>query len=208
MASRWQFGDRITRRERLGFEPEGTGDRTTPWFGTSWLDLEARVVLDEPDELVLFVPRGAPMHFPDGIWPSETGVHPWSDRDTWQGPGCLMWHRPGEHHAVWHFWTDPDRDFLCWYVNLQTAYERSATTFDTQDLELDFVVFPDLTWVVKDWDAVPERVDDGRLSAAAGEWIHDHGRSIIDRLERSDIWWPQHWAEWQPPAEWEVPPSG
>lgn len=56
---------------------------------------------------------------------------------AWAGHGCLMVQRPGEHHAVWHFWDGADRRFSHWYVNLQTAFRRTAIGYDTQDLEVD-----------------------------------------------------------------------
>lgn len=54
-----------------------------------------------------------------------------------------MVQRPGDPHAVWHFWTGPDREFTCWYINLQADFVRAAIGYDTQDFELDLVVFPD-----------------------------------------------------------------
>ena len=45
-------------------------------------------------------------------------VHPWADREAWQGHGVLQLQRPGEMHAVWVFWSGPDRTFSYWYVNL------------------------------------------------------------------------------------------
>ena len=200
---KWDFGQIINRREILGFEPTNTVDPSSSWFGKSWLDLQARVVSDEPDELVIYIPPGSPMRFPEHEWPAEGGKHPWLGNTTgWQGEGCLMWHRPGEHHAVWHFYGEPDRSFQCWYVNVQTAYRRYGTTFETQDLELDFLIAPDHTWEVKDWDAVQWRVDEGRYSPDLGEWIHDYGRDLIAKLEQGDLWWPERWADWTPPTDW------
>ncbi len=64
--------------------------------------------------------------------------------------GVLMLQRPGEAHAVWHFWDGPDRDFTCWHLNLQAPFRRTPIGYDTQDLELDLVVSPDGSFVLKD----------------------------------------------------------
>jgi len=198
---RWQPGQEVTRREILGFEPTNTVDQSLPWFGECWEEMPARVVVDEPDELVLFVERGAPFTFPPGDWPIAGGRHPWEGNTEWQGPGCLMLHRPGEHHAIWHFWND-DGSFSHWYINLQTDYRRTPTTFETSDLELDFVVTPDHSWQIKDWDDIPTRVEEGRFSTELGAWILDYGRDIIARLEAQGPWWDLTWADWTPPTTW------
>jgi len=78
-----------------------------------------------------------------------------------------MVQRPGDHHAVWHFWTGPDREFACWYINLQTAFVRTAIGYDTQDLELDIIVLPDGSWTLKDLDVLDDRVAEGRISRSS-----------------------------------------
>lgn len=202
MTERWQPGQLIARREILAFEPTNTVDRAVPWFGKCWLELPVRVVVDEPDELVLYVPPRSPFTFPPGNWPIAGGRHPWEGNTGWRGEGCLMVHRPGEDHAIWHFWTEPDRTFSHWYINLQTDFRRTSDAFETSDLELDFVIAPDHTWEIKDWDEIPVRVEEGRFSPELGTWIYDYGRDIIARLEAEGPWWDLDWVNWSPPAEW------
>jgi len=203
MTERWAHGQLINRREVLGFEPTNTTDQTTSWFGKAWMEVGARVVIDEPDRLVLYVPTGSPFVFPEHDWPIAGGRHPWGALTSWTGHGCLMLHRPGDHYAIWHFWDGPGREFNRWYLNVQTNFRRHDTTFDTQDLELDFVVAPDLTWEIKDWDAVIDRVAEGRYSTELGEWIHNYGHELIERLETEGPWWDLSWATWTPPAAWD-----
>ena len=109
-----------------------------PWLGTLVM-----IVADSPDYLISYIPEGAPLAFPEGDWPTPAGVHPWSDRQRWQGHGCLMIQQPGEAYAIRHFWDGPSRDFVCWYINLQERFRRTAIGYDTQDLELDFIVHRD-----------------------------------------------------------------
>lgn len=205
MADRWEYGQTITRREILGYEPTGTMDRSLPWLGKSWLDMSPRVVRDEPGELVFYIPSGSPLIYPPGDWPAPSGDHPWLPNPAWQGNGVLMVHRPGDHHAVWHFWDGPGRKFSHWYINMQTAFRRDGDVFDTQDLELDFVVRPDRSWDIKDWDAVQDCVDQGRFSPELAAWIYEHGQTLIDRLGADDFWWDLGWTDWAPPAGWDPP---
>ncbi|MEM9651011.1 MAG: DUF402 domain-containing protein [Actinomycetota bacterium] len=201
----WRPGDLVIRREILGLTPAGTpADDAVPWHGRAWLELPVRVVEDTDDHLVTFIPTGTPFTFPDGIWPTPDGVHPWSGRAGWTGHGCLMIQRPGEHHAVWHFWEGPERRFAHWYINLQTAFRRTGRGYDTQDLELDLVVEPDGGWQLKDDEFMEQRVAEGRFTADLVVWIRALAGDLMARLDSGDHWWDPAWADWRPPPEWSV----
>ncbi|MCP5029968.1 MAG: DUF402 domain-containing protein [Actinomycetia bacterium] len=111
------------------------------------------------------------------------------------------------HHIelVWHFWEGLDRDFVCWYLNLHTAFVRAANGYDTQDLELDIVVFPDGSHVVKDAEVLDDRVGEGRFSPELVDWIRSYGSGLVDRLESEGPWWDQTWANWTPQTGWVDP---
>lgn len=164
-----------------------------------------------PEVLVSYIAPGAQFGFPSGHWPTVNGLHPWSERESWFGHGCLMVQRPGDHYAVWHFWDGPDREFSCWYLNLQTSFVRTRTECNTQDLELDIVVFPDGSHMVKDDmvkddDVLDHRVTEGRYSIELVRWIRDSGNELTERLRSEGPWWDRSWAQWQPPADdWKAP---
>ena len=201
--SHWKHGDVVIRREMLGLQPDDVS-RASPARGC-WLEIPVHVVDDSPEQLVTFVAPRAPFRFPDGPWPSPGGHHPWHGRPHWQGHGCLMVQRPGEHHAVWHLWDGPERRFVCWYLNLQTAFVRTATGYDTQDLELDLVVDPDGSHQVKDAEVLDDRVAEGRYPAELVTWTRAYGDDLIRRLERDGPWWDRSWAGWTPPPAWPRP---
>ena len=203
MVESWNPGDVIVRREVLGLAPvhEARGDKP-PWYGRAWMAVPVHVVEDTPDALVTFIAPGGEFGFFSGEWPTPDRRHPWADRKAWSGHGCLMVQRPGDHHAVWHFWTGADRDFACWYVNLQTDFVRTDRGYDTQDLELDIVVFPDGSWIVKDADVLPDRITEGRFSRPLVEWIESIGEDLIARLEAGTRWWDESWSRWTPPDTW------
>lgn len=148
MPTRWEPGQLIVRREVLGLGHDFHPSPRPDWYGRAWEALPVFVVEDTDEHLVTYIPEGAEMGFVDGEWPTPDGKHPWHRRTHWQGHGCLMVQRPGDPYAVWHFWDGPDRDFTCWYINLQADHRRTEIGYDTQDFELDFVVFPGGDWLV------------------------------------------------------------
>lgn len=202
-AVRWSHGDLIVRRERLGLVPaEVTVE--SPIAGV-WLEAPVFVVADDDEHLVSFMAPGARFGFPGGRWPTPDGRHPWSGRDAWSGHGCLMVQSPEEHVAVWHFWEGPEREFVCWYLNLQTAFVRTTDGYDTQDLELDIVVFPGGRHVVKDADVLDDRIADGRWPPELVDWIRSYGDDLLARLEADGPWWDTSWVSWTPPPGWADP---
>jgi hypothetical protein len=168
------------------------------------------VVADEDDQLVSYIAPGAEFGFVDGQWPTADGRHPWRDRSRWEGHGCLMVQRPGEAHAVWHYWHGPDREFLCWYINLQAPARRTAIGYDTQDHELDVVVFPDGRWVFKDLEVLDDRVAAGQLSQHRIDEVRRLGDSMAIELDAGRHWWDHRWADWTPDPAWhdaDLPPG-
>lgn len=208
MSARWSRDDLIIRSEVLGLQPAEVATATSA-TGV-WLEAPVFVVDDGPEQLVTYMPPGAPFRFPEGSWPTTDGRHPWHGRAGWQGNGCLMVQSPGEHYAVWHFWDGPDREFMCWYLNLQTAFVRTAHGYQTQDLELDLIVFADGAHIVKDEEVLDDRVSEGRYTPELVTWIRQYGQMLIQRLEAEGPWWDRSWAEWEPDPAWQTPafPAG
>jgi predicted RNA-binding protein associated with RNAse of E/G family len=102
-------------------------------------------------------------------------------------------------YAVSHFWRGEDRQFACWYLNIQEPMRSTAIGFDSQDLELDIVVHPDKRWVLKDDDVLEQRVAEGRWTASEVAAIRGIGARIVrEVLERDEWWWDLKWADWQP----------
>jgi len=160
------------------------------------------VVEDNAEHLITFTPPGSRFGFPEGPWPTPDGLHPWHNNGGWHGHGCLMIQRPGDHHAVWHFWQGDDREFACWYINLQADFVRTGIGYDTQDFELDLIVTPDHSWILKDDDVIDERVTEGRFTADLVAWIRSLGADLCDRVDRPDYWWDLSWASWAPDPTW------
>jgi hypothetical protein len=189
----------------LGLGPVAPPDPTPEWYGRPWEGLPVYVVEDSDEHLVTFIAEGAEIGFVDGDWPTRDGLHPWHGRARWEGHGCLMVQRPGDPYAVWHFWTGPGREFTCWYINLQADFVRTLIGYDTQDFELDFIVFPDGTFLVKDLEMLDERVAEGRYTVGLVDWIRELGDQVSGELDAGRHWWDASWTQWVPPASWLSP---
>ena len=113
-----------------------------------------------------------------------------------------MLQRPGEAYAVWVFWSGPNRDFAGWYVNLQEPFRRTATGYDTQDLELDIVVSVDGSWRLKDDEVLEQRVREGRLTRDQVADVRAEALRVTDELDAARKWWSDDWARWRPDPEW------
>jgi hypothetical protein len=185
-AYRWRPGEQIVRREIC--------------LGLPWLGQAAIVVRDTEDLLALFVAEGSELAYPDGDWPG--GFHPWHGKERWHGHGVLQLQRPREAHAVWLFWTGPERRLDFWYVNLQAPFRRTSLGIDTQDHELDIVIEVDGSWRFKDEERLDEWVRLGRWTEAEVAAIRVEGARIAAELDAGERWWSDEWATWEPDPAW------
>lgn len=169
------------------------------WEGAPWCAFPVVVVEDSPELLVTYLPAGSPFAFP----PSADGrPHPWAGKRTWHGNGMLALRRPGEAYSVMHFWNGPDRRFAGWYLNLEEPFRRTATGYDSQDLELDIWVPVDGPWRLKDSDLLDQRVRDGRFTDEQALAIRRVGDELLEQLDRGERWWDERWASFTPEEGW------
>ena len=187
----WCRGDLVTRREVLN-------------DGRCWLHVPVRVVLDHEELLATYIARGAPFTFPQGDWPTETGLHPWHGKRAWEGNGLLMLQRPDEPYAIWVFWFGAQREFRGWYVNFQEPFRRTAEGYDTQDLELDIWVPVDGPWEWKDDELLTQRIREGRFTAEQAVSIRAEGARVGALLDAGERWWDDAWASWRPDEGWDT----
>jgi Protein of unknown function (DUF402) len=187
-APRWSFGDQVVRREFL--------------HGHPWIGFTTYVVSDEPDLLAVYLASGSELAFPE--WPFDQWEHPWraAGHTHWSGHGKLILQRPGDAYSVDLFWRGEDREFACWYLNLQDPVRRHRAAFDTLDHELDYWVGPDGVWHEKDAELFEQRVREGRYSQEQATAIRAVGASVRDMLTRGDQWWDPAWADWRPADSW------
>jgi hypothetical protein len=168
------------------------------WHGLPWLSIPVEVIEDGPELLVLHQATGTPFGFHEG---HPLGIHPWSGRTHTYGPGILMLQRPGEAHAIWHFWEEGEqRRFRGWYVNFQEPFRRRPFGFDTQDQQLDLWLPVDGEPQWKDVELFAQNVREGRFTEAEHAAVHAEGDRVYAMVERGERWWDPRWSEWQPGA--------
>ena len=80
-----------------------------------------------------------------------------------------------------HFWNGPDRRFAGWYLNLEEPFRRTATGYDTQDLELDVWVPVDGSWQLKDSDLLDQRVRESRFTEEQAVAIRRVGDELLEK---------------------------
>ena len=174
------------------------------WQGRPLLGIPCVVVSDNPELLVTYLPEGAPFGAVPG-WPSGD-PHPWAHRGSWQGHGTLMLRRPGDRYSIWAFWEGEEREFACWYVNLERPYRRSAIGIDSLDHELDLWSEDGVTWHLKDEEGVKECVAHGRFDEQEAERIWADAAIFQAEYARDGPWWDLAWADWTPPPGLNPPP--
>jgi hypothetical protein len=172
--------------------------------GRCWLELPVVVVQDDDALLATYIAHGAMFSFPPGPWPGESGLHPWHGKTAWEGNGTLMLQRPGEAYAIWVFWFGDEREFHGWYVNFQEPFRRTATGYDTQDLELDIWIPRGGGWEWKDADVLEQRIAEGRFTAPQVEATWAEGRRVAALLDAGEQWWDEAWTTWTPGPGWDA----
>src|SRR5699024_10736207 len=107
-------------------------------------------------------------------------------------------------YSIWLFYKD-DGSLGCYYVNLETPYERTEEGVRTRDLVLDLVVLPRRDWHYKDEDELEGAERTGYFSPAEIAEIRPAGR----RAEQHSAEWTSSFSAWYeyffPDASWPLP---
>jgi len=191
--SRWNSGDQVLLRQVW---------RSRPWFVRP-----VTVVRDSPELVALYVAPGTICK-----WPRTKDGHrlrvpqdEWVLEDVpWVG-GMLRLTVPKAAHSVLLFW-DEDRQFVSWYIDLETPIARTPLGFDYMDQMLDIVVAPDLSsWRWKDEDEIEECVRLGYWDAAEASETRAEGERALARLLAREPPFEERWEDWRPDPRWVVP---
>lgn len=169
-------------------------------YGKCWLEAPVRVLRDDDELLVTYLFEGSPFVTPDPDFP--WGPHPRLAYGSFQGHGTVQQQRPGAAHAIWAFWSGPDRAFSHWYVNFQEPFRRIDGGIETFDQALDLVVEPDGSYRWKDVEQFESMVADGLFTAAEARAIRAEADQAATELDAGRRWWDESWADWTPPPDW------
>jgi hypothetical protein len=173
-----------------------------------WWAIPHIVVFDDGDAVGLYAAPGTPMLGPsapdsasDRWWMARLadGDHGLSEM-TWEHNHVLRLLSPHVEHNVELYWSDPAWEFLAWYVNLQTPFERSQQGFDKRDQALDIVVTPDRHWSWKDEEHVEALLELGYFDLGEVERMRAEGQRVITRVEEWGAPFCDGWEKWRPEA--------
>ncbi len=123
------------------------------------------------------------------------GSEPKLKENEWRWTRALIVMEAGFYYAVHHFFGADDGRFMCWYVNFQLPFTRSALGFDTRDLALDLVVGPDRQWSWKDEDEFAYLIDRGWISPEDEQLVRAAGDEVLERVEAGDPPFDGRWLE-------------
>jgi protein associated with RNAse G/E len=172
------------------------------------------VVKDSPQELVLTLLPGteciAEETYPKG---KKNGNRRWNfknsnwnlEKYTWQTNRLLLIFEPEEYYSTIYFWNNTSNEFLCYYINFQEPFRRSAHSVDTLDLDLDIIIRPDLSFEWKDEDDYQKAIDHRIIFPEWIQGIEEAKREVFDKLERRQYPFDGHWLNWMPEPSWSPP---
>ena len=112
-------------------------------------------------------------------------------------------------HSVMLFWSQ-DWQFRTWYVNLQSPIRRVRHGVQLQDLALDIVVRPDMSWSWKDVDEFEALASRGLLSVDEVSSVRAEADRMVGVIENRGPPFSDDWEDWRPDPRWSVPqlPNG
>lgn len=178
--------------------------------GRVWWAMPVTVVEDSVDRTALFRRSGTAIKAPvrssatdlmQKLAADEYDV----DDSEWYGPNLLEILRPGRWHSVWPTWDPVSWAFKCWYVNFQEPMRRSRFGWDTMDLQLDIVVYPDRNWRWKDEDHFEICRRLGVISRDQAAAVTADAEVVIADIEAGRYPYDRDWSTWRPNPAWEEP---
>ncbi|UYG16770.1 DUF402 domain-containing protein [Brachybacterium huguangmaarense] len=125
-------------------------------------------------------------------------------KQLWTGNGILMIGLPDKPYSVWLFYKD-DGSLGCYYVNLETPFERTDEGVRTRDLVLDLVVLPRRDWHYKDEDELEGAERVGYFSAEEAEDIRRAGRCAVRDIESWAYPFEAGFEHFFPDPSWKIP---
>lgn len=164
------------------------------------------VVQDTPDLIALYWGPGYPIKSRRNFLSVTASIHTDLKDGSWGGTEILMLASPEAAHAVYAWWSEDDRKFLSWYINLQSPLRRTSVGFDITDYLLDITASPDRTeWSWKDEEDFEQAILAGNISTELAEAIRLEGEKAIKLLQEGPSSYYEAWMKWSPSEEWKIP---
>lgn len=164
----------------------------------------ARVVEDTAERTIIYISAGS--DYKQVVWmgnapptPEQVGQF---EEKTWTNYSILRIMYPDVPYSIWAMWRAADGEFVRWYVNIESPFERTSFGFGAVDYELDLVVNPDWTWAWKDEDELLRHVETGVFTAAQAIDFKRYGLDALKRIESRTEPFNEPWPNWRPDPSW------
>ena len=182
--------------------------------------LPMHVVEKRSDAVVGWLPVGSEISYwanPDGTDPRTVALesrfqqHLGTARRRWEGGGILRVIPLEQSWQVLHFWDTATREFLGWYVNLESPKHLNGKNIDAIDWHLDLLISPTLVVTWKDEEEAAAaagtsylRHEDLAAARATGEAIAANPEALIDMIgDRRHFVPPVTWGPLDLPERWD-----
>ncbi|MBI5964779.1 MAG: DUF402 domain-containing protein [Chloroflexi bacterium] len=172
------------------------------------------VVKDTPQEIVLALLPGAECVDLEGyLEGKQNSKRRWDFKDKpfklekyiWHTNRLLLLIEPQKYYSTIYFWQDDSNEFLCYYINFQSPFQRSHSGFDTLDLELDIIIKPDYSWKIKDLDDYQKGIECDTILPEWTQEIEGAKNEVIERLAVKQYPLDNSWLNWRPDPNWSAP---
>jgi protein associated with RNAse G/E len=179
-----------------------------------WNALTIIVVKDSPEEIIMTLLPGTECRterdYPKG---KEHAKRRWNFKDKawklekyfWHTNRLLLIVEPGKYYSTILFWNHQSDEFVCYYINFQSPFQRHTCGIDTLDLDLDLVISPDLSYEWKDVDEYQKAIENGIISQHEILGIESAKREILEKLEKRQYPFDGSWLDWMPDRRWKPP---
>ena len=122
---------------------------------------------------------------------------------TWRRTTMLAYCWPDRYFSVKPMWES--EQFLCWYVNFQVPYQRTAVGIDTCDLHLDLEVYPDFSYRWKDEDEYAHARRLGLVTDRCHKRVNEAREQVLSMVDGRDGPFGHAWSDWRPGHVWPLP---
>ena len=172
------------------------------------------VVQDTPEEIALALLPGAECVDLEGyLKGKKNGKRRWDFKDKpfklekyiWHTNRLLLLIEPKKYYSTIYFWQDDSNEFMCYYINFQSPFQRSHSGFDTLDLELDIIINPDYSWKIKDLDDYQKGIECGTILHEWTQEIEVAKDEVFDRIANRHYPLNNSWSNWKPAPNWSAP---
>lgn len=164
----------------------------------------SRVVEDTNERTIIYISSGS--GYKQVVWmgnapprPDQVGKF---EEKNWSNYSMIRIMYPGVPYSIWPMWRATTGEFVRWYVNIESPFERTRFGFTVVDYELDIVVNPDMTWSWKDEEELEGLVRKEIFTEAQAVDFKNYGLDAVKRIEQCAAPFNEPWPDWRPDPSW------